>query len=424
MKTKENVVAFIAAYRKQPHLWNFNNTVEHRRESQRVTAWKEIAAELLKRRNIQILNNQVAAVIIHLRQKYREKKANAENYETANIEIMPLWMFKQLHFLKDFVESEPIAILDVHQDLSPQQNIEILEIFKRCPHLWNTHTMEFYCNNKRNEAITQMKNIIRDELDIDLEESALRKYLQGLQDYYVKQKRHHMGYARGTKENSKYYPHMTFLHDHMAPFQCSHCQKILLSPLQFKVHVSQHTGGAPLQCQLCQKDFKMVETYLYHIRRHMGDLNHECKECGRKFMRTAELTSHMRSHTGDKPYFCEICGSSFRHRTGFNLHKKRHDKKYIAFCQYCSKGFYSKATLDIHIRTHKNEREFECPTCGKAFKTKTTLKSHITTHENGCYECTLCGKTFKNKINLFQHKRKHGSKSDTKLKADLLSVFD
>lgn len=425
MKSKHNVTTLIEAYKNESHLWNFSLPVKYRKKVKRRLTWEIIALDLKKTGNdVEITIDQVAACLLFLRQKYRERKRNGELAAKDNNDILPTWAFKQLHFLNPFVESRPIALLDIHQDLSPKQNIQILNIFQKCSQLWDTNTMEYYCTNKRNEAFNEMLNLITDVLDLEVEEEPLRNYIQCIQNYVAAEKRRKLGLLSGVGEKVKYYDQLMFLYDHVSPYKCSQCRQTTTNPLSLKVHEAQHDGTIPFVCPQCSKEFKVADRYVFHIRRHMGDLRQECQECGKKFLRLYDLKEHMRRHTGDKPFCCEVCGTSFRQRTGFNMHMKRHGKKYITFCPYCSKGFYSKDSMQIHAKSHTNERDYPCPTCGKAFKTRTTLKSHVAIHENGNYECNLCAKTFKNRINLWQHKRKHRLNSSAQITSKLISPFE
>lgn len=397
-------------------MWNLNYPTQLRRKDERTKSLQQIAEELENVIHLQITRDQVSAIIVHLRLKYRERlkcdrDVDVEPGTSLKDDTLPLWVFQSLAFLKPFMEYNPIAMLDTQQqDLAPEQIIHILDIYKRCPYLWDTNLMEHYCYNKRHEGLQQMIKLVDLEMGIDVDESALLKYLRCLNVYFAREKRIEMGIIKTKEGRSDYFEHMAFLDAHVGPFICNECNKKFKSPIYLKEHKSQHDGTIPLHCPLCKHEFKTATAYIAHARRHMGDLAEECKECGKRFLKPVELRIHMRSHTGDKPFCCELCGTSFRQQQAFLAHKRKHENKFVIFCPICSKGFYTKTKMNIHIAIHYDVRNFVCGICGKAFKTKKTLQNHEFTHEEGRnHECDLCGKLFKNKINLGHHKRTHGN---------------
>lgn len=424
MASKENVAALIEAYKNQPILWNNNLPTQSRKSPERVKCMQQIASKLQDELNLQVTTRQVSRIIVRLRYKYRIKlESEKVNGKQEKIQ-KDAWIFEQLSFLKPFLELNSIAVLDSHpNDLEPEQIIKILEIYKGYPQLWNSDTMENCCKSKREEALELMRNEIESEMDLDIDENALKKYLQCVHVYFSRQKRRDMGIIRSKEPRYEYYQYMMFLYKYLGPFKCPQCRRLFQSPLQLKAHKYSHDGSLSLKCPQCKKGFKSVDPYIAHVRRHMNDLGVECKECGKGFLRTADLKIHMRAHTGVKPFCCDVCGASFRHSQAFNVHKRRHVKQYSHNCPVCSKGCYTKNELNNHMRTHRDIRDFACVICAKAFKTKKTMQQHMFIHEEGRnHVCPLCGKTFKNKIGLGHHLKTHGRNKI--ISSDLSSIFN
>lgn len=411
-------MALIEAYRNQPSLWN-KNFPFLRHKLKRQNCLQKIADELNEQQNLSITWNQVASLIVYLCKKYREDlkgikdvKENEEKYNTS-------WFFKDLNFLKPFMENNPIAKLDSHlPDLLPDQIIQILEIYEAQPYLWNTQLIEHYCKNKIDAAKQEMLQVIETKMGLKIRENILDDYLRTINNCFTRAKRNKSN-MKGNKNNNDtnvedktqedYYEHMFFLYDHVGFFKCSECQRSFKSPLYLKIHQTKVHGSEPFSCSLCKKLFKSVTAYTNHAKRHMEDFNHECKECGKKFLHSTELRIHMRNHTGAKPFCCEICGASFRHIQGFSNHHRRHIKNYLHTCDICSKGFYSKDRFNDHMNAHSNKRTQVCNVCGKAFITKRSLQQHVVIHDDiRRHSCKLCGKTFKQKTGVNQHMRTHG----------------
>ncbi|XP_073828955.1 uncharacterized protein [Musca autumnalis] len=407
IKLKENVFFLIEQYKKHSKLWN-QKSPQCRLKKQHDKYLDKIKDDLKEQHNLQMSCTQIASVITYLCRKYRQHL----KLMAVGIKNQPAWFFPHLEFLKPVVEKSlrPKISATTTKDcnLTSEQIIQVLGIYERFPHLWNTDIVEHVCKNKRLEAIEQMQKVIKEEMKLEISEQALQSNLQFIHNHYSKIKRCHLMEAKPKPD--KYYRHMQFLSEHIGPFQCKECAQIFKSPLTFKVHRAQHDGSAAIRCSICSKEYSNPGPYIAHARRHMNDLSEECKECGKKFLVASDLKIHMRSHTGVQPYCCEICGISFRHSTSLNVHRRRHEKQYLHKCPICSKGFYKKDRMNDHIRSHNNVRDFACKICGKAFKTRKTLKQHEVIHEDvRKHVCSLCGKAFKLKVGLLQHMRTHGA---------------
>ncbi|XP_073831906.1 uncharacterized protein [Musca autumnalis] len=409
MSIKLNVTTIIAAYKKQPYLWNSNNPPDVRAK-ERPKCLQKIADEIKDRINVQVTSKEVAAVIARLRHDYRERLKKANEFGAENkMKNTRSWFYEQMDFLQPYMENCSIYNLDSNQTpLEIDQIIQIFGIYKRLPVLWNCELIENVCTNKRADALQQMQKMIDSEMGIKVNINNIKRYLHTIHAFFTKEKRNSTTNFRTTKERFDLYKHLVFLTDHVGPFKCTECNRSFLSPLNWKVHMAEHDGTIPLICSLCKKEYKTTDAYMAHARRHMNDLRYECKECGKKFSRPADLEIHLRCHTGIKPYCCEICGASYRHSQAFKTHKRRHQKQYLHHCPVCSKGFYKKDQLNNHVRTHTDIRDIKCDVCDKGFKTKKTMLQHKLTHEEGRnHMCPFCDKTFKNKLGLSQHVKIH-----------------
>ncbi|XP_073828376.1 uncharacterized protein [Musca autumnalis] len=421
LKSETNFKTFIDAYQRQPHLWNWKQYPSICKSSkEREIYWSKIANEIKNNLNIDITFKYVSAVIRRIRNEYAIKlnrlKSNEQRGGTLKSRNMPDWYFEKLQFLEPFLNNYSIVEIGLQrQSLESEQIVQILEIYKRFPHLWNTNLVENVCTNKRSEALAEMIRAIKMEMSLQVDENALKKYLYCVHGHFTTEKAKIQNDKNASpKDISIYYKHMLFLDEHVGHFYCSECNKKHKSPLQLKVHESLAHGLEPLICPLCNKSYTNVQAYTFHARRHMNDTSEICKICGKSFIKVVDLKAHMRGHNGIKPYFCEICGSSFTMPSSLTEHKKRHDAENKEHCTICPKVFFSKRRLNMHLLTHTNERNFVCNICGKAFKTKKTMRAHETIHEDSRnYPCSICGKMFKNRIGVTQHLRTHRNHAET-----------
>nr|XP_013101939.1 unnamed protein product [Stomoxys calcitrans] len=419
LRSESNFITFIASYKNQPVLWNRKlypkrNITNDVREK----CLSTIAAEINQQLNLDMTSCYAAALIKRIRNGYAMKlnrlRSNELRGGTLKSRTMPDWYFEKLQFLEPFLDNYSIDKLS-GANLESQQIMQILEIYKNLPHLWNTSCLEYLCTNKRQEAIAEMRRTLDSEMGLKVEENILKTYLYCIHGHFATEKGYTQSKKSTTRTISEYYDHMRFLDDHIGPFYCSLCERKHRNPLQLKVHRNQAHDCEPLTCPLCNKAFYNVQAYTFHAKRHMNDATEICKECGKAFVKIVDLKAHMRSHTGAKPYCCEKCGASYTMPSSLIEHRKQvHEVQNEANCPICGKVFPNKKRLVLHLRTHTNERSFRCKTCGKAFKTKKTMRQHEFTHEEGRnHPCPVCGKMYKNKIGVSQHLRTHRTNVET-----------
>lgn len=420
LKSESNYKALIRAYKNEPRLWNHKQFPKVLNNHDRTLCLERITLDIKNTQNIELSTNQVDMIIRHMRISYLKNvkrfKSAGQRLAAAECNSVPFWYFSALSFIEPFLNNVTAFESHSHRTHLKKENIiQILEIYKEFPQLWNTNLAEYVSSNKRQEALQQMTEVVRNEVGLKIKESSLKRYLENIHARLYKEKCI-INYNQGkvTKQNSIYYNHMVFLIDHVGPFNCSYCERKHKSPLYLKAHIYQHHHkNDPLTCPICGKKYEKLIPYVAHARRHMNDLPDECKVCGKRFIRLPELRKHMRTHNGERPYCCELCGASFTASWSLLSHLRRHKKAYTTYCQICSKGFFTKDELRSHMATHSNERNYSCSTCGKSFKVRKTLKTHELSHtEERNYSCPKCGKRYKNKIGVKQHLKKHRTDGD------------
>ncbi|XP_073831516.1 uncharacterized protein [Musca autumnalis] len=416
LQSENNYKSFIAAYKKEPRLWDKKLFPEELNKEDRIYYLQNIATEIKSLQNVELDTNQVTLLIEGIKKEYKNKmslfKTPEQQAEAVANKSVPDWYFEALDFLKPHLQPSTNPKINSRQKhLKREQILQIISIYKQFPHLWNTSLVECVCINKRQEALEQMSQAIFKKMGLKIKENALKQYLDTMHEHFAKEKSLVLkNDAMKKRTNTLYYEPLKFLNDHVGPFTCSFCGAKKRSPFYFKVHIYQHHHrDDPLRCSICNKEYGKMDPYVVHARRHMNDLRYDCKECGKKYLKPSELRLHMRTHTGTKPYFCEMCGASFTHIGFLNQHKqRRHFKVYRFFCEVCSKGFFNKEERNGHMTVHTNIRNFPCAICGKAFKSKKNLVAHESTHVDGRnFPCPLCGKMFKNKIGVDHHLRTH-----------------
>ncbi|CAH1789039.1 unnamed protein product [Owenia fusiformis] len=158
-----------------------------------------------------------------------------------------------------------------------------------------------------------------------------------------------------------HYNKMTCLDDQR--FECVHCQAILKTRQQFKLHMGKH--------------YRDKRTY-----KKKGGKAIACKQCDLVLGSMAEFERHMKTHPANKPYKCKICNKGFQSKGGQEMHMKRHRgedpyKSYNkASCTLCDRVCVSKSALANHMRVHDSDRPFPCDHCSQRFIRLSDLKGH------------------------------------------------
>ncbi|XP_019893712.2 uncharacterized protein LOC101891538 [Musca domestica] len=395
IKSEKNLLAFIKAYHKQPYLWRRHHTDQIQRRNSPIYLQK-IATELREHHHLSLNVKEVTMLIRHVRGQYRillNPRTMAGEYKAKSTKTLTTRCARALEFLQPFMEISSISRLnEKHSNLSSRQIVQLLRIYQQFPNLWNTNRIEYVCRNKRQESLVAMQRQIKLKMDWATTLSDLRRYLYGLHIQCSREK-------SCSGKICKYYEHMAFLVDHVAPFKCSLCKRKFKSPFVLKIHHNEHAGDLhllpPLQCNICQKNFNDFKLYKLHAQRHMDDLQEECTVCGKRFGKPFELRKHQQTHTNETPFCCELCGVAYRHNSSLIAHMRKHRSELCYKCNRCSKRFQSNVQLHEHMKTHqRNTITYDCDMCEKSFKSKETLNAHRASHLRKNEKCTICGEFF------------------------------
>ncbi|CAL1530104.1 unnamed protein product [Lymnaea stagnalis] len=106
----------------------------------------------------------------------------------------------------------------------------------------------------------------------------------------------------------------TEVQDHLP---CPHC-KAEFSSSTLRQHLSQiHGHDMPFQCTLCGKGFYSVSGLNHHKRKHAGQ-TFLCPICDTTFTQKSKVKRHLRSIHGCIP--CSTCPGIFRVGQEYDLH--------------------------------------------------------------------------------------------------------
>ncbi|XP_016986983.1 zinc finger protein 492-like [Drosophila rhopaloa] len=384
------MLAFIAQLEQQPLLWDLGME-GYRNYRQRSKAYEKIAGGLLDQFGLKLTEQDIASYTNQLKYVYNKEKLRLE--QITDPPATPTWYYQRLHFLVKSLggQGQPLG-------LHHAQNLKLIELYRQCRANWDMQDMSCRLNQVRRAAKDRLLELCRSELHIPLDPSQLQAFVRRLRSTYRQEKARQLKSECEGKEfcsRSRYYEKLKFLEQHMAPFRCDLCHKLINSVDLYKIHRAKHDGSHPFVCPTCGKGFYKVGDCTNHFRRHNPDYHLSCEECGRLFANTADVTNHRRTHTGERPYCCHICGRRFLASTCLKRHKLRHEQRRVAKCHICDKGFYTRSELRDHINAHLNVRNKECDVCHKRFTSARYLRRHKEIHaEHKRYLCKTCGRRF------------------------------
>lgn len=144
------------------------------------------------------------------------------------------------------------------------------------------------------------------------------------------------------------YEHPLWYISGLVPFQCNHCNKVLSSERNLKMHIRRHhTGERPFKCQLCNKAYASYSSLYNHKKIHPV-----CSLCLKQFEDSSSLKKHL------KCYHME-------------------ETKYWYECECCDEMFAAPYYLVEHTTIHTGEKPFSCRKCKLRFRTKSIREKHM-----------------------------------------------
>lgn len=190
--------------------------------------------------------------------------------------------------------------------------------------------------------------------------------------------------------------HVFNIHTNESKFQCTECDKVLVSAEGLKLHLRSHSEDQMVVCDLCGHSFTQAYRLRVHMARHEREGNvYRCHICNRVCRDPKKLELHIKSHTGETEHSCAPCQRHFATNRHYRLHMKRmHESE--ANCPICDKLFPTEAKMKSHIRIHDNPHMFECPKCYTCIKDKKHLDRHLRQHKNDGirFPCRYCPQKF------------------------------
>ena len=200
---------------------------------------------------------------------------------------------------------------------------------------------------------------------------------------------------------------------------CRHCGKLFTRKVSVMRHIQRiHSSTeTKLHCQTCSKSYKDRNSYKQHVRtKHNGIFRYTCKECGKGCNRLMDYKVHLSTHTGKKLFKCDICSEEFLWKHYLTVHKRKHAGDFPFHCDKCSAKFHDSSRLIHHKRTHEQCKELfkkhQCKFCKKKFEAKRDVDNHERTHTGDKpFSCTICDKAYTAKSSLKEHMKTHGEKA-------------
>ncbi|XP_017839481.1 zinc finger protein 680 [Drosophila busckii] len=421
---REVLSYIIAAFKRQECLWNPQHLDYNNCSKQEL--YKDIAAELLEEQQYEMSGDQCYKELQKLRTRYRKELRMVIKHK--GLYLPKLWCYDELEFLHNILQqqifnklSKKKGVVETQQRTkfihaaaisfdSVEDQLQFVEIYRNYPALWEVDHPDYRSNAYRNQALAQMLEELNNTYQSAYTHAQLEKTLFELRKDYSAQKRSTLTNASGCSSIPLLHAKLgEFLEQNLGPFRCEHCQLLIKTCDQYKVHRATHDGTQPFICTLCGKGFQMPCNLTVHIRRHRRDFPYACEQCDKRFATSTEVAIHMRTHTGERPYICDLCGKSFKTWSFFDIHRRTHLNQSTFHCPICDKGFYEKNRFTDHMNAHLNIRKHLCTVCGKTFTTYGNLKKHTELHlPVRKYKCNACGKRFAQFASLRWHrKREH-----------------
>lgn len=183
-------------------------------------------------------------------------------------------------------------------------------------------------------------------------------------------------YRSKTRNNLK--AHYIRKHTDDYKYFCEHCGKKFKMEWDLKFHIGTH-GKLQHMCDICGK-FYTSNYSLYKHRKvtHLNDYKFQCSICNKRLLTQKNLDNHMKQH--NKTYECKECGKQFSSKRYLASHSTTHTEIKPYNCHVCDKTFRTSHMRNMHLFTHTEERPFICDLCGQSFKRRYYMIEHRKKH--------------------------------------------
>ncbi|XP_046141155.1 zinc finger protein 320-like isoform X8 [Osmia bicornis bicornis] len=183
-------------------------------------------------------------------------------------------------------------------------------------------------------------------------------------------------YRTKTKNNLK--SHYIRRHTDDYKFACEHCGKRFKMEWDLKFHVGTHSNSQHM-CDVCGK-FYTSNYSLYKHRKvaHLNEYKFQCTVCNKRLLTQENLDNHMQQHS--RTYECKECGKVFASKRYLATHTTTHTGVKPYTCQICKKNFRTSHMRNTHLLTHSAERPHICDLCGQSFKRRYYMIEHRRKH--------------------------------------------
>ncbi|XP_005184501.2 transcriptional repressor CTCF [Musca domestica] len=374
MESRTHVIALITSYKKLLQEKGLKGHAEDNGlKSLQQSDWNKLTRDINSKCHLNVSSEDVANILEYFYQQYREYLMCLTDTKATKYS-KPRWYFEYLDFLDTPKEGNILQIDEHPSILSQEEIIEIIDIYKGYPFLWNTDLAEYCCTNPRHEALENMLWTLEVQLKIKVSQNALKKYIRCLHNYFQKEKVRRMRNTNLKHLTDVLYNKMDFLSKHIGPFRCSECNLEVKCPFTLKIHkFGIHGGDLPFTCSTCHTQFRSLNSYVFHAKKHVQDLSIECKICDKRFLHSYELKKHMFSHNEYKSSSNEKDKLS-----PANVAPNRRLKTTVTIS--------SPTTTAIKSAVEPSTSTFfgplMCKICGIHFKARKSLNQHLKMHQN------------------------------------------
>ena len=183
-------------------------------------------------------------------------------------------------------------------------------------------------------------------------------------------------YRTKTKNNLK--THYIRKHTDEFKFACEHCGKQFKIEWDLKFHLETH-GNSQHMCDVCGRFYRSDYSLNKHRRvAHVNEYKFQCSVCNKRLLTQDNLDSHMLQH--NRTYECMECGKKFATKRYLSTHATTHTGIKPYSCYMCNKTFRTSHMRNMHLITHSAERPHVCDLCGQAFKRRYYMLEHRKKH--------------------------------------------